>query len=601
MPAGVSTNGQFVLFESAGNNLVANDTNSASDVFVRDLVNGVTTPVSVNTNGFCGNGASYSSALTPDGRYVAFTSAATDLTPGVTNAVPNVYVRDLHAGKTILASVSTASVGGNPASVSDAPVITPDGRYVAFYSTATNLAAGSARGGNVYVRDLVGGTTTWASVAARSFFPGPGNPGTNASSGGVLISDDGNYVAFETCSNQLNLGVILRYNVGSGFTDLICSNAFVPLTGSESVQDLSMTPDGRYIAYVATINDSTGTNTAVYLWDAQSGTNILISANPDNVLPAPSFSDAPVVSSNGQYVAFLSGAAELATNAAGSGVFVYVRNVAAGTTSLINTDTNGVSLGDPSLPGFSMSPDGQFLTFASALASLVKNDFNRDFDVFLNSTTNGATELISARQPTLPSVTGDGPSILSSRPLSEDGHYLVFASEADDLVAGDTNQSRDVFVRDLIAGTNLLVSVGLNGAAGSANSFGPAISGNGRYVAFTSYATNLIAVRTTNATDVFVRDLQAQTTALVSVNAAGTGEANGASYTPTLGADGRFILFLSQAKNLAAGTFSGTDNLFLRDTQNGTNYALTTTGESAYAMTPDGHFVAFTGTSGVIY
>jgi Tol biopolymer transport system component len=101
---------------------------------------------------------------------------------------------------------------------------------------------------------------------------------------------------------------------------------------------------------------------------------------------------------------------------------------------------------------------------------------------------------------------------------------------------------------------------------------------DGRYVAFTSAATNLIAVATNNSTDVFIRDLQAQTTTLVSMNSAGTGGGNEDSYSPTISSDGRFILFASKESNLTAGSFSGTDNLFLRDQQRGTNCALTTAG-----------------------
>jgi len=600
MPIAISTNGQFVLFESAADNLVPGDTNSASDVFVRDLVNGITIPVSVNTNGVCSSGASDSSAMTPDGRYVAFSSTAPDLAPGVTNKIANVYVRDLQGQTTVLVSVGAITTGTSPLSLSDAAEITPDGRYVAFYSTATNLVSGFQTSADVYVRDLAGGTTLSASSAARSSLQWP-YLRTNSIAFNFRISDDGNYVAFQTASNQTGVSAIFRYNVGSGFTDLICSNAYLPSTALESFQDLDMSPDGRFVGYVADLNDTSGTNTAIYLWDAQTGTNILISANTNGVLPAPTFCDAPLVSSNGQYVAFLSGAAELATHAFGNGPFLYLRNLTAGTTSLVNTDTNGESLGDPSILGFSMSPDAQFIAFESALASLIPNDANRDFDAFLNNTVTGANELVSVRQPTLPSRTANGPSTISFHPLSQDGHYLAFASDAEDLAAGDTNQSRDVFVRDLFAGTNFLVSIGFDGSIGSASSSEPAISGNGRYVAFTSAATNLVAGDTNNSTDVFVRDLQAQTTSLVSVDAAGTGEGNTNSYTPTISSDGRFVLFLSKAKNLTAGTFSGTDNLFLRDTHAGTNYALTTAGEICYAMTPDGHVVVFTGTSGKYY
>ena len=163
-------------------------------------------------------------------------------------------------------------------------------------------------------------------------------------------------------------------------------------------------------------------------------------------------------------------------------------------------------------------------------------------------------------------------------------------------MANDTNGYRDVFVRDLVAGTNILVSVNTNGIAGDGMSTDPAISGDGRYVAFSSSADNLVPGDTNKAQDVFVRDLQAGTTTLVSVSTDGVNPGNGDSFSPVISADGRYVLFHSKASNLAAGSFgSGVENLFFRDLQTGTTYPLTSGGMDAAAMTPDGHCVAFIG------
>ena len=610
VPVAVSTNGQFVLFESAADDLVASDTNSAADVFVRDVVNGTTTLVSANTNGVSGNGAAYSSAMTPDGRYVAFASAATDLVPGDTNGIPDIFVRDLWSGTTTLVSVGAMSANGYYQSRSDTPAITPDGRYVAFYSSATNLVPGQTSSGDVFQRDLVAGTTTWISVDAQSVYESV-TGSTNAASCNLRMSEDGNYIAFETCSNSSIMtsmkrgpGIILRYDVASGLTDMIDTNAYMPRGWYESVQDLAMTPDGRFVAQVANVNGSTGTNTAIYLWDAQTGTNVLISANTNDVLPAADFCDLPVISSNGQYVAFFSRSTELVTNSSGSGTFAYLRDVAAGRTILINADTNAASAGDDSMQVLELSADGQCVAFESALPSLVADDDNRGYDVFLRNVTNGFAELISARQPSLPSLTSVGSSQLSSQPVSQDGRYVTFASDADGLAPGNTSLAGfDVYVCDLYAGTNQIVSMGTQGSAANGISFEPVISGDGRYVAFTSAATNLIVGDTNRCTDVFVRDLQAQTTTLVSVNAAGTGGANSNSYSPTISSDGRFILFISKAGNLVSGVSGSAGNLFLRDEQAGKNYALTTGGQGCAAMTPDGHFIAYilAGSASTIY
>src|ERR1039457_6343347 len=117
-PAGISTNGQFALFESSASDLVANDTNNASDIFVRDLINGTTTLVSVSTNGGNASGASRGSVMTPDGRYVAFVCMASNLVAGDTNNIPDVFGRDLQAGTTTLASVGATVITNPPTSYS---------------------------------------------------------------------------------------------------------------------------------------------------------------------------------------------------------------------------------------------------------------------------------------------------------------------------------------------------------------------------------------------------------------------------------------------------------------------------------------------------
>jgi WD40-like Beta Propeller Repeat len=602
LPAGISTNGQFALFESAADNLVAGDTNNASDVFVRDLVNGTTILVSANTNGVGGNGDSFSSVMTPDGRYVVFTSASSNLVASDTNGISDVFVRDLQGGTTRSVSIGAKSTGSTTlVSLSDAPAITPDGRYVAFYSSATNLVPGVAVAGEVYVRDLLAGKTIWASTNARSLFKSLTGK-TNVVSCNLSISDDGNYVAFESCTNPPTVssvhGIVLRYSLTTGLTDLVHTNAYVPLAGYEKIQNVDMTSDGRFIALVANVAGTAGANTAIYLWDAQTGTNILVSANTNNALPTAAFCDSPSISSNGQYVAFLSSASDLTTNVLAGAYHLYLRNMSAGTTSLLDADTNGAGAGVDSTMVPVSSADGQSTAFESIQGNLVMNDYNHDYDVFLFNANTGTIELISIRHPQLPSLTPNGYSTFSAQPVSQNGRYLAFASDADDVVAGDTNQLRDVFERDLFTGTNILVSVGGGGVGGTGMSFDPAISDDGRYVAFTSAATNFFTGDNNNSLDVFVRDLQTQTTFLISTNSTGAGGANKDSYTPAISSDGRFILFVSKASNLAAGSFSGTDNLFLRDRQAGKTYALTTTGWLCAAMTRDGHFIAFTDTAG---
>jgi len=204
LPMGISTNGRYALFESSASNLVLGDTNNAADVFVRDLVTGTTVLVSVSTNGGFADSDSYSSVMTPDGRFVAFVSAADNLVPGDTNGIPDVFVRD-----TVSDLTTIVSAGAQPgvrtylSKGSDAPVITPDGRYIAFYSTGTNLTQGVGTIANVYVRDQVTATTTWASAGALPTLQTL-DVVTNSISFNHALSDDGRL----SCSKR---SLILQY------------------------------------------------------------------------------------------------------------------------------------------------------------------------------------------------------------------------------------------------------------------------------------------------------------------------------------------------------------------------------------------------------
>ena len=157
----ISADGRFVLFSSSASDLVPDDNNQLGvDVFLRDRASNTTVLVSANFSGAGGgNGNSLAGQVSTNGRYAVFQSDASDLLPGDTNGVSDIFVRDLQTGSNILVSVAADGSWGN--GVSTDPVMTPDGRYVAFVSAATNLVAGDTNGiADVFVRDLVNGTTT---------------------------------------------------------------------------------------------------------------------------------------------------------------------------------------------------------------------------------------------------------------------------------------------------------------------------------------------------------------------------------------------------------------------------------------------------------
>jgi len=620
-PAMLSTNNQYVLFESSANNLVAGDTNNASDVFLRDLANGITWLVSAGTNGVPGNGASRSAVMTPDGRYVAFVSEAFDLVANDTNKIADVLVRDMQTLTTSLISVgaiSTNPPSNVPVSSSESPEITPDGRFVAFSSTATNLVSGVANVGDIYVHDRLAGTNLWASSGMRAQLQSVAGK-TNGLCYNLGLSADGKFVAYQASLSPLgigtNSGIILRYGLESGVTDLIHTNAATAIPVAGETRNLDLTSDGGQVAFVANSNGLQATTTCVLVWNAASGLTKLVSGDLANTVTAVSMSGRPVLTPDGRYAAFVSSATNLATNLISGSWHLYVRDLFTDTTTLVDADTNGTGSSVTAATVPSLSADGRFVAFEAADGNLVSNDNNRRLDVFVRDLVAVTNELISTRHPTLASISPNAPSLLpalatstdSLNPpslspafvTSADGRFITYASEADNLVAGDTNGFRDVFVRDLANNTNFLVSCDPDGIAGNGVSTEPAISGNGRYVAFTSSATNLVAGDTNKMTDVFFRDLQTGITLLASLKSNG-GPANNNSYSPSISSDGRWLLFRSQARDIVSGSFTGLENLFVRDMQSATTVALTTAGLStgdliSSAMTPDGRFVAFIG------
>jgi len=267
---------------------------------------------------------------------------------------------------------------------------------------------------------------------------------------------------------------------------------------------------------------------------------------------------APAMSSDGRYVAFTSQFALVSDDTNGfQDVYLFDRRTRALTrVSVSSTGAQGNSTSRrPQLSG-----DGRYVVFESTASNLVSDDTNGALDVFRHDCVTGETVRVSVATG---GAQGTGGSFTPT--VSSDGNLIAFTSFAFDLVPDDANGVSDVFVRDVAAGTTTRVSLSITGHDADLAASEPAISGDGRFVAFSSAATNLVVGDTNNVSDVFVRDRVAGTTTRVSVSSTG-GEANAASTTPSISQDGRVISFLSTATNLVAGAPTPTQ-LYIRDLQ----------------------------------
>ena len=397
------------------------------------------------------NGSSYFAVISAKGRFVAFDSYASNLVRGVTNDRGNVFVRDRLTGKTELVSVSSDGTQGN--ADSSLSGISPQGRFVAFESTATNLVPGDTHGRlEVYLRDRLTRKTERVSVSSD------GRP-ANQTSGGGAISLYGRFVAFYSSASNLVPG------------------------------------------------DTNGRDD------------------------------------------------------------VFVRDRLRGTTERVSVSSDGKQ-GNSDSAGPRISADGRFVFFTSYASNLAPPASNvlGPTDVFVHDRLTGTTERVSVSSD---GTQGNGDSGLGG--ISPDGRFVAFYSSASNLVPGDTNGRRDVFVRDRLRGTTERVSVSSDGTQGNGDSAGSLISADGRFVVFDSYASNLVAGDTSHKSELFVRDRQKGTTRRVNLSSRGK-QPNAATYNDAISASGQFVVFTSHASNLAGPTERGEFNIFVVNRLTGKTY-----------------------------
>jgi len=571
----VSADGRFVAFQSAAGNLTPNDTNGLSDVFLRDVVAGTTLLVSRELNGSAAaDQASSSPMLSTSGRWIVFESKATNLVANDTNSTSDVFLFDRVNGTISLVSLN-ADGNGSRAGASVWPAITPDGSRVAYLNSSSTQAVS-----HVFVRDLQAGTTTWASANAPDELPGylgALNP---------VLSADGSTVFFHAFNASLTN--LYRFDVASGTQTLVSASAQAGSAAAPSA-------NGRFVAYAAT--------NLVFVWDAQSGDRTLVSVDIGG-LPAPSTTGParPALSADGAKVCFLSNAGNLTAEPTNGLAQLYLRDLAAGSTTLLSGDTNGATSGDLGAIVPVMSANGSVVAFESTSSTMVADDLNREPDVFVRDVAAGTTALMSGRDGALPSVTGVAPAVVYPNAISGDGRYVAYGSLDNGLFPGDTNGVQDIFVRDLVNGTVEPASVSSTGEfTNRFHSLNCVLSGDGRHVAHVMSTPGFSPL-----TAVFWRDLDAGETRPVSEPpGSGPWAVSGA---PTISADGRWVAFQTTkpANVFEPGLNDGNlaSDIILSDVLAGTNCVIsrltdffgTSTDRGASTapiLSPDGRWLAY--------
>jgi hypothetical protein len=410
--------------------------------------------------------------------------------------------------------------------------------------------------------------TAWATPTTRLASVSSSEAHGDGSSGGYWggsISADGRFVVFESSATNLvsndtngDTDIFIR-DRSKGTTRRISVSSSEAQTDDDSRRAV-ISPDGRFVLFVSAATNLVGndTNAAedVFIRDRSKGTTRRVSIG-NGEQQGNSFSYGHSMSPNGRFIVFASGSSNLVgadTNAASD---IFVRDRHAGTTRRVSLSSGGIE-GNASSDSPWISADGKLVAFSSNASNLVGGDSNGVGDIFVRNRETGRTERISVS-----SAGGQADGDSDDSMISADGRFVVFYSTATDLVPGDDNGTADVFVRILATEKTRVVSVSSAGVIGDAESWDPAISANGRYVTFGSLASNLVGIDTNAEHDVFVRDRKRATTNILSRTAGGS-ESNGLSFSASISDDGRFVVFSSDATNLVADDTNNVSDVFVR-------------------------------------
>lgn len=357
--------------------------------------------------------------------------------------------------------------------------------------------------------------------------------------------------------------------------------------------------DGDYIVFSSNasnlVSDDTNESSDIFRRRVSTGETQIASLRYTGTI-ANGPSQSPDISSNGRYIAFDSTATNLVSDDTNGFSDVFRRDMNNGSIRLVSRYYGeGVSNGGSSRPA--ISSDGNRIAFESDATNLVPNDTNADRDIFLGDLLEDTNMLISA------GLEGNPANGASFNPdISDDGNSVVFQSIANNIVEDDTNAAEDVFVWS--SGSIFLASVDADGNQGNGASYDPRISPDGRYVVFASEANNLISGDTNGVADIFVYDTQTGTTTCVSVSSEG-GEANGSSDYPDISTGGRYIVFQSDATNLVHNDTNSRRDIFMHDMTTGmtTRVSMGTGGiegggtSTGGSVSSNGTYVAFNSAS----
>jgi Tol biopolymer transport system component len=342
--------------------------------------------------------------------------------------------------------------------------------------------------------------------------------------------------------------------------------------------DVAISGNGRYVAFnsggTTLVAADTNRSLDIFVRDVKRKTTQRVSVTSQGQQVSGNVYD-PAISANGRFVVFGADSSALVPGDTNGRADLFLHDRRSGSTQRVSVGTGGVQADADSSDG-SLSADGRYLAFTSLADNLVPGDTNGQVDVFVRDLRRGVTSRVSisssgAQTGAGPGCSTSGDTCSDEPQISASGHQVVFTSFATNLVPGDTNNISDVFVRDLRRGTTIRASVGSGGAQATDGLQGygsgqGSISADGRVVTFQSYAQGLVDDGSTAQGDAYARDLVTGVTERVALGPGGvlSNDSYGGAQ-PDVSANGRYVLFYSNADNLVSDDMNGAGDLFVRD------------------------------------
>jgi len=672
----LSSDGRYLVFVSGARDLIAPEGPPESHqvyLYDRDIAQLTLVSHAAGNSSQRANGRASVPSISADGRWIVYESFATDLVAGLTDShnAEDVFLFDRTTGLNVLVTHASGSLTTTSNQGYSFPVISADGAWVAYASDGSDLVAGQIDPGN-YISDVFLWERTTGTARLVSHTPGSTTTTGNSESHSPTISADGSWVAFSSLSTDLVAGAtdgngtndIVLFDRSTGTNTLVSHAGGSAATANGASGASLLSPDGSQVLFSSQatdllpgVTDSNGASD-LFTWNRATGSVTLVShVQGSATSPGDKLTVTGAWSGDGLHVAFISSATSL-TGAADTneGTDVFLHELGSGTNTPISFSPPVVTASanghvDPN-HRLITSADGRFIVFQSTASDIVPGqvDGNGGIDTFLYDRETGLTTLVS-HSAASSTTSGNNYSSLSESVISRDGRFVAFSAWATNLVAGQTGTGRNVFLFDRVLGSTILVShapgsptqgggycefVKISGdgrfvaflnnnhiylfdrEADTLTPIHPGalvtsvdLSTDGRYLAFTANATNIVPGQSDSngAEDRFLYDRISGTTVLASHSASSpTTAGNAQSFSPgagSLSADGRFVLIQSSATDLVPGQVdtNGQVDCFLFDRVTGTvslvTHALsspTTTANAATywaALSQDGRFVTF--------